>query len=160
MNLSAAAVFLGISCIQHSGAGAIVVLLPSLSVFTALVALYMRRCDLIYQPEKRESHLILGSVGRGGWFLTSFLNCLQRLWTHRTAGVCSGRMSRSAFTSLPCAETQLQLSDTLFHSGRTKHQCSRSHSSVSWETLTCIIHIHNIAYVIHTTHYILCEYLG
>ncbi|XP_075838039.1 solute carrier family 15 member 5 [Microtus pennsylvanicus] len=52
-NLNAVVVFLGIACIQHSGAGAVVVLLPSLSVFMALVALYMRHCDLIHQPEKR-----------------------------------------------------------------------------------------------------------
>ncbi|XP_028728087.1 solute carrier family 15 member 5 [Peromyscus leucopus] len=62
MNLSAAAVFLGISSIQPSGAGAIVVLLPSLSVFMALVALYMRRCDLIYQPEKHCSLLTVSGV--------------------------------------------------------------------------------------------------
>ncbi|CAO2607049.1 Solute carrier family 15 member 5 [Lemmus lemmus] len=51
-NLNTAVVFLGIACIQHSGAGAVVVLLPSLSVFMALVALYMRHCNLIHQPEK------------------------------------------------------------------------------------------------------------
>ncbi|XP_003500957.1 solute carrier family 15 member 5 [Cricetulus griseus] len=62
MNLNAAAVFLGISCIQHSGAGAIVALLPSLSLVTALVALYMRHCNLIYQPEKHCSLLTVAGV--------------------------------------------------------------------------------------------------
>ncbi|KAL1775764.1 solute carrier family 15 member 5 [Sigmodon hispidus] len=62
MNLNTAAVFLGISCIQHSEAGAIVVLLPSVSAFMALVALYMRHCDLICQPEKSCIHVIAGLV--------------------------------------------------------------------------------------------------
>ncbi|XP_040599389.1 solute carrier family 15 member 5 [Mesocricetus auratus] len=61
-NLNAAAVFLGISCIQHSGAGAVVVLLPSLSLVTALAALYMRHLDLIYQPEKRVSLLTVAGT--------------------------------------------------------------------------------------------------
>ncbi|CAH7429433.1 Slc15a5 [Phodopus roborovskii] len=62
MNLKAAAVFLGVSCIQHLGASTIVVLLPSLSLVTALVALYMRHCDLIYQPEKHCSFLMVAGV--------------------------------------------------------------------------------------------------
>ncbi|XP_076796822.1 solute carrier family 15 member 5 isoform X2 [Arvicanthis niloticus] len=57
MNLNAAVVFLGISGIQRLGSGAVVVLLPSLSVFTALVILYMKDFDLIYQPKNHCSLL-------------------------------------------------------------------------------------------------------
>ncbi|XP_021509777.1 solute carrier family 15 member 5 [Meriones unguiculatus] len=62
MNLNTAVVFLGISCVQLLEAGAPVVLLPSLSVFMALVTLYMRHCNLICQPEKHRSLLTVSSV--------------------------------------------------------------------------------------------------
>ncbi|GAB1291388.1 Solute carrier family 15 member 5 [Apodemus speciosus] len=55
MNLNAAVVFLGISSIQYLGSGALVVLLPTLSVFAALVTLYMKYFDLIYRPENHRS---------------------------------------------------------------------------------------------------------
>ncbi|XP_017177096.1 solute carrier family 15 member 5 isoform X1 [Mus musculus] len=58
-NLNAAVVFLGISSIQPLGSGALGILLPSLSVFTALVTLYLKHCDLIYRPENRCSLLTI-----------------------------------------------------------------------------------------------------
>ncbi|XP_021047199.1 solute carrier family 15 member 5 [Mus pahari] len=61
-NLNAAVVFLGISSIQPLGTRSLMVLLPSLSVFTALVTLYMKYCDLIYQPENRCSLLTIPRV--------------------------------------------------------------------------------------------------
>ncbi|XP_031236898.1 solute carrier family 15 member 5 [Mastomys coucha] len=61
-NLNAAVVFLGISSIQCLGSRALVVLLPSLSVFTALVTLYMKSCNLIYQPKNRCSLLTISSA--------------------------------------------------------------------------------------------------
>ncbi|XP_045867912.1 solute carrier family 15 member 5 [Meles meles] len=51
MNLKATVVFLGISYIQHSGAGALVLLIPFMSTLMALITLHMMHCDLIYQPE-------------------------------------------------------------------------------------------------------------
>ncbi|XP_051010584.1 solute carrier family 15 member 5 [Acomys russatus] len=70
MNLKAAVVFLGISCIQHVDTGALVVLLPSLSLFTALLILYLRHCDLLYQPEKHCSLLTVSKM-----FVTSLKTC-------------------------------------------------------------------------------------
>ncbi|XP_062051492.1 solute carrier family 15 member 5 [Lepus europaeus] len=54
-NLNATVVFLGISCIQHTGASAIVLLIPFVSVLMALITLHMMYCNLIYQPEKCRS---------------------------------------------------------------------------------------------------------
>ncbi|XP_008831588.1 solute carrier family 15 member 5-like, partial [Nannospalax galili] len=51
-NLTAVVVFLGISYIQLSGPWAVVILLPFLSVFMALITLHMMYWNLIYQPEK------------------------------------------------------------------------------------------------------------
>ncbi|XP_032763214.1 solute carrier family 15 member 5 [Rattus rattus] len=61
MNLNTAVVFLGVSSIQLLGSGAVMILLPSLSVFTASVTLYMTYCDLIYEPE---NHCSLLTVSR------------------------------------------------------------------------------------------------
>ncbi|XP_034884032.1 solute carrier family 15 member 5 [Mirounga leonina] len=52
MNLKATVVFLGISYIQHSGAWALVLLIPFMSTLMALITLHMMHCNLIYQPEK------------------------------------------------------------------------------------------------------------
>ncbi|XP_044082807.1 solute carrier family 15 member 5 [Neovison vison] len=52
VNLKATVVFLGISYIQHSGPGALVLLIPFMSTLMALITLHMMHCDLIYQPEK------------------------------------------------------------------------------------------------------------
>nr|XP_012631291.1 solute carrier family 15 member 5 [Microcebus murinus] len=52
MNLNATIIFLGISCIQHLGAWAFVLLIPFMSTLMALITLHMMYCNLIYQPEK------------------------------------------------------------------------------------------------------------
>ena len=52
MNLSETVVFLGISYIQHSGAWALVLLIPLMSTLMALITLHMMHYNLIYQPEK------------------------------------------------------------------------------------------------------------
>jgi hypothetical protein len=128
------------------GSGALGILLPSLSVFTALVTLYLKHCDLIYRPENRES-------------LTPFLNSLRRLWTLRTAGVCSLVQRRRAEPDnvglyFP-QEWGPQLSDT--HPlprllcptlASTNHNCSR----ISFIYGTTNIYIHDT--IIHITHYV------
>ncbi|XP_077024045.1 solute carrier family 15 member 5 [Tamandua tetradactyla] len=52
MNLNATAVFLGISYIQHSGAQALILIIPFMSMLMALITLYMMYWKLIYKPEK------------------------------------------------------------------------------------------------------------
>ena len=52
MNLNATVVFLGISYIQHSGAWALVLLIPFMSTLMALITLHMVHYNLTYQPEK------------------------------------------------------------------------------------------------------------
>ncbi|XP_004460399.2 solute carrier family 15 member 5 [Dasypus novemcinctus] len=51
-NLNATIVFLGISYIQHSGAQALVLIIPFMSTLMALITLHMMYWKLIYQPEK------------------------------------------------------------------------------------------------------------
>ncbi|XP_028636736.1 solute carrier family 15 member 5 [Grammomys surdaster] len=79
MNLNAAVVFLGIASIQYLGSRAVVVLLPSLSVFTTLVTLYMKYYDLIYPPK---NHCSLLTVSR------AFVRALK---THCVQYCCLGR---------------------------------------------------------------------
>ncbi|KAM5262761.1 solute carrier family 15 member 5 [Ctenodactylus gundi] len=52
MSVNATIVFLGISYIQHSGAWALVILTPFMSLLMALITLHMIYCNLIYQPER------------------------------------------------------------------------------------------------------------
>ncbi|KFO36595.1 Solute carrier family 15 member 5 [Fukomys damarensis] len=56
-NLTAIVVFLGITCIQHSGAWAFVLLAPFVSALMALITLHMMNYKLIYKPEKFAGNL-------------------------------------------------------------------------------------------------------
>ncbi|KAF0883812.1 solute carrier family 15 member 5 [Crocuta crocuta] len=73
MNLKAAIVFLGISYIQHSGAWALVLLIPSMSTLMALITLHMMHCNLIHQPEKCYSLLTTFGV-----FVNALKTCCLR----------------------------------------------------------------------------------
>uniref|UniRef100_G1LA24 Solute carrier family 15 member 5 n=1 Tax=Ailuropoda melanoleuca TaxID=9646 RepID=G1LA24_AILME len=79
MNLKATVVFLGISYIQHSGAWALVLLIPFMSTLMALMTLHMMHCNLIYQPEKCCSLLTTFGV-----FINALKICCLRYW--RLAG--------------------------------------------------------------------------
>ncbi|XP_010614331.2 solute carrier family 15 member 5 [Fukomys damarensis] len=61
-NLTAIVVFLGITCIQHSGAWAFVLLAPFVSALMALITLHMMNYKLIYKPEKCFSLLVTFGV--------------------------------------------------------------------------------------------------
>ncbi|KAF6121724.1 solute carrier family 15 member 5 [Phyllostomus discolor] len=71
-NLSATVVLLGRSYIQHSGAWALVSLIPFMSTLMALITLHMVHYNLIYQPEKFSiiSYRFVPSTVRGN--LTNF----------------------------------------------------------------------------------------
>ncbi|XP_070310280.1 solute carrier family 15 member 5 [Odocoileus virginianus] len=83
MNLSATVVFLGISYIQHSGAWALVLLIPFMSTLMALITLYMMHYNLIYQPEKCCSLLTTFRV-----FVNALKTCCLQ-YCHLGGGVTS-----------------------------------------------------------------------
>ncbi|KAB0387135.1 hypothetical protein FD755_002091 [Muntiacus reevesi] len=83
MNLSATVVFLGISYIQHSGAWALVSLIPFMSTLMALITLYMMHYNLIYQPEKCCSLLTTFKV-----FVNALKTCCLQ-YCHLGGGVTS-----------------------------------------------------------------------
>ncbi|KAG8513786.1 Solute carrier family 15 member 5 [Galemys pyrenaicus] len=72
-NLKAAVIFLGISYTQHVGAWVMVLLIPFLSTFMALITLHMMHYNLIYQPEKCYSLLTTFGV---------FVNALKTSCLH------------------------------------------------------------------------------
>ncbi|XP_054446888.1 solute carrier family 15 member 5 [Pteronotus mesoamericanus] len=73
MNLNATVVFLGISYIQHSGAWALILLIPFMSTLMALITLHMVDYNLIYQPEKCYSLLTTFGV-----FVNALKTCCLR----------------------------------------------------------------------------------